>query len=373
MDEIWTKEGLLPYVEKFFPGEAFGTIEEIGDGNINYVCRYTAPSGKTVIFKKADRLLKSSGRPLDQGRMAMEAGYLERAEQIAPGYTPHILSFDAKESLLVMEDIGSYKNLRTLLLEGTLYPGTGKRIAEFLSAMLVETGSFLMEPEKKKDLVKRFINPEMCAISEDLVLKEPYYNDKNRNQIYPGEEAFVKRNLYENQVLRNRVLKLRMKFLDCSEALLHGDLHTGSIFVKPCGVKIIDSEFAFFGPAGYDIGNVLAHFLIAYITGQHKGRDKDFLLQVETEMRDFYESVFRLMEERLIKEANRDFYTDRFLKAYIENLKEDTLGYAGTEIIRRTVGDTSVPDITSVPEEKRLASDVALLNMGIRLVMGEAF
>ena len=31
-----------------------------------------------------------------------------------------------------------------------------------------------------------------------------------------------------------------------AQALLHGDLHTGSIFANEQGVKVIDPEFAFY-------------------------------------------------------------------------------------------------------------------------------
>jgi 5-methylthioribose kinase len=40
-----------------------------------------------------------------------------------------------------------------------------------------------------------------------------------------------------------------------AQALIHGDLHTGSILIKEDSMKVIDPEFAFYGPMGYDIGN----------------------------------------------------------------------------------------------------------------------
>ena len=43
-----------------------------------------------------------------------------------------------------------------------------------------------------------------------------------------------------------------------AQALIHGDLHTGSIFIKEDSTKVIDAEFAFYGPIGYDVGNVIA-------------------------------------------------------------------------------------------------------------------
>lgn len=51
-----------------------------------------------------------------------------------------------------------------------------------------------------------------------------------------------------------------------AQALVHGDLHSGSIFVNEEGLKVIDPEFAYYGPIGYDIGNVIGNmFLLGHI------------------------------------------------------------------------------------------------------------
>ena len=42
------------------------------------------------------------------------------------------------------------------------------------------------------------------------------------------------------------------------EALIHGDLHTGSIMVTESETRVIDPEFAFYGPMGFDVGAVSA-------------------------------------------------------------------------------------------------------------------
>ena len=50
--------------------------------------------------------------------------------------------------------------------------------------------------------------------------------------------------------------------MNAPQALIHGDLHFGSVFAKPDGVVVFDPEFCFFGPVGYDLGNLIAHFLL---------------------------------------------------------------------------------------------------------------
>jgi len=39
------------------------------------------------------------------------------------------------------------------------------------------------------------------------------------------------------------------KFLNQPEALIHGDLHSGSVMVTESDTRVIDPEFAFYGPS----------------------------------------------------------------------------------------------------------------------------
>ena len=63
-------------LHRFAPDEPTACTE-IGDGNINYVFRVVSEAdGHSVIVKQADRLLRSSGRPLDMVRNKIEAAIL---------------------------------------------------------------------------------------------------------------------------------------------------------------------------------------------------------------------------------------------------------------------------------------------------------
>ena len=52
-------------------------------------------------------------------------------------------------------------------------------------------------------------------------------------------------------------------FIERSQALLHGDAHTGSIMVTQDTTFVIDAEFAFYGPLAFDVSKMLANLLIA--------------------------------------------------------------------------------------------------------------
>jgi 5-methylthioribose kinase len=121
-----------------------------------------------------------------------------------------------------------------------------------------------MDRAEKKERVSRFTNIELCDITEDLVFTEPYYNYKNRNVILAENQDFVESNLYNNERLKAEVGILRDEFMNHAQALIHGDLHSGSIFANEDGIKVIDPEFAFYGPMGYDVGKRHRQFILCW-------------------------------------------------------------------------------------------------------------
>lgn len=54
------------------------------------------------------------------------------------------------------------------------------------------------------------------------------------------------------------------RFCERAQALIHGDLHTGSIMVTHDSTQVIDPEFAFYGPMGFDIGAFLGNLILAF-------------------------------------------------------------------------------------------------------------
>lgn len=61
-------------------------------------------------------------------------------------------------------------------------------------------------------------------------------------------------------------LVLLCRFIERTQALVHGDLHTGSIMVTQESTQVIDPEFAFYGPMGFDIGAFLGNLILAFFS-----------------------------------------------------------------------------------------------------------
>lgn len=367
----WTAEYVENYLRKTMAEWTQSqslSVSEIGDGNINYVYRVCDTiSGKSLVLKRSDELLRSSGRPLDTGRSRIEAEVLRLQGQWAPGLVPKVFHYDELNHIIIMEDLSDHENLRYALMEGKIFPHLPSRIGRFVAAVTLPTTDLASDRRKKKRQVARLINPDLCDITEDLVLSEPYTDYKGRNVITKGNEDFVREWIYQDERLKTEVGKLRHRFMNHAQALLHGDLHTGSIFVTEESFKVIDPEFAFYGPIGYDLGNVVANLCFAWAHsyyGERSGRE-DFLRWIREAVAESVESFktqWQSEYERSVKDEMAKGAS--FQQWYLEEILADAAGYAGTELIRRIIGDSKVKDITSLKQpEQRIEAERHLITV----------
>jgi len=327
---------------------------EIGDGNINYVYRILSKDrSSSIVVKQADKKLRSSGRNLDRDRIRIEAEALILEGELAPGMVPKIYLYDEIMNCIIMEDLSEYQIMREALLDGKICKNFAEKISDFLVNTMIPTTDFVKSPMEKKKMVKNFINPELCDISERLVFTDPY-TDIEENTFQEDNKVFVESTLYKDEKLHTEVLKLKNEFMTNAQALIHGDLHTGSIFVKDDEIKIIDSEFAFYGPIGYDIGNVIANLIFAKIRNLILNRTpnnfdiwitKTIKNTLDLFKKKFYKYLFKNTEENSIK-------TKGFYQWYLNGILEYTAGAAGLEIIRRIVGEAKVADIETIKKSK---------------------
>lgn len=335
---------------------------EIGDGNINYVFRVVdQDTGKSIIVKQAGlktRIEPDLGVSTDRGRI--EAKILKIQNEFAPGLVPEIYLYDEIMCAMIMEDMVGHTMMRTGLLNHETYPEFADHVTTFLANCLLRTSDLVMNHKEKKELVKEFINPDLCGITEDLVFMEPYTDCFDRNHVFPPNKAFIQKELYEDESLRLEAAKLKFEFMNHAQALIHGDLHTGSVFINQEHTYIFDPEFAFYGPMGYDIGNVIANLLFAWCNGdadiEEPEKREEFCTWCLDAIADTvdlfvqkYDSVYDEYSTELMAR------TPGFKAWYLSGILADTAGAAGTEGIRRIDGMANVKDITSISDESKRA------------------
>ncbi|MFC5529370.1 S-methyl-5-thioribose kinase [Cohnella yongneupensis] len=358
-----------------FSAEGELVCSEIGDGNLNLVFHVTQPStGAGVIVKQALPYAKVVGEswPLTLDRARIESEALRIEGRHAPGLVPEVYYTDHELALTVMEDLSSHVIMRRGLIEGGVYPKFADDISEFLARTLFFTSDLGMNQQEKKTLAASFSNPELCKITEDLIFDHPYTDaDTNSFDDHLKEEAAL---LWSDQELHLEVALLREKFLTHAQALLHGDLHTGSIFITPDSTKIIDPEFAYFGPMGFDIGAVLANLLLNFASQEHwsdndsaRQARRAYLIETVRDIWTGFERKFRALWDA--HGVDRIARTAGYQDDYMQRLLQDSVGFAGSKMVRRIVGLAHVADIDKIPEPAvRGQAQVIALAIGKSLI-----
>ncbi len=340
-----------------FAADAELSCSEIGDGNLNYVYRIVdAKYGKTIIVKQAGEHLRiSSAMTASTDRNRIESEILQIQDKYASGYVPKIYGYDTVMCACAMEDLSDHELMRYALMRHEIFPQFAEDISTYMVNTLLMTTDVVMGHKEKKALVKGFINPDLCEITEDLVLTEPYNDCNSRNIVEPEIADFVKKELYEDSALHLAVAKLKFDFMNNAQALIHGDLHTGTIFVKKDSTRVFDPEFAFYGPIGYDTGNVIANLIFAYDSGAAYGKT-EFCEWIKSCIKDtvdlFVKKFVACYDENVTDVMAK---VPGFREDYLGTVLRDTASYAGTELIRRTVGMAQVKDVNTIEDAAKRA------------------
>lgn len=354
-------DDIVEYVKEkydFFDKDAELSVKEIGDGNLNYVFRVRdEKTGKSVILKHSGIETRArSGRHVDTDRNRIEAEILMLQDKYAPGYVPKIYGYDPVMCCMAMEDLKDYEVMRGALLNYEKYPFFADQITTYMVNILLATTDVAMDHKEKKKLVKSYINPDLCTITEQLVYSDSFGNFAGKNYVVDELKDYVEKEIYEDKELRLEAAKLKFEFMEHAQALLHGDLHSGSIFINKDGLKVFDPEFAFYGPMGYDLANVIAHTIFTKfhsIAMQEEGNEKE-------EFQEWTDSVIRESVDLFIEKFTKKYdeictdcmaKTEGFREYYLGQVIHDAAGVAGCELIRRIVGVAKVKDITDISDD----------------------
>jgi 5-methylthioribose kinase len=349
-------------------------VSEVGDGNLNLVFIVEGPKGDACV-KQALPYVRLVGEdwPLDLRRAWFEHRAASIQSAHAPGQIPELLHYDDQLYLIAMERCRPHAIMRRGMVQGVVYPAFAGQIAEYLATTLYFTSDMALPAAEKKQLVAEFCgNTELCKITEDLIFTDPYMVcDRNRWTSPQLDDAAAR--VREDAALKRAVSALKLKFLSEAQALLHGDLHTGSIMVTEEDTKVIDPEFAFFGPMGFDVGKLLGNLLMSFFSQRgHEGapgeRDayRAWILATVEEIWDRFSHRF---VELWSSYQTGDAYPRALFDgpegrsslreaqaAYLRQLFEDCLGYAGAAMVRRTLGLAHNLDMEAIADPDLRAS-----------------
>lgn len=367
------------------------TISEVGDGNLNLVFIIKGASGGVAV-KQALPYVRLVGEswPLPLSRSHYEYLALTQQARLAPGLVPVVLHQDEALALVAMELLEPHIIMRKGLVAGTQYPRFVEDITTFLARTLFLSSDIAVPAAEKKEAIAAFAgNHALCKITEDLIFTDPYRVAEQNRWTSPWLDATAAR-FRDDLDAHVAISRLKLKFLGSAEALIHGDLHTGSIMVTERETRVIDPEFAFYGPMGFDIGAVIGNLLMSYLASPGHERSAGERRAFEAWVLETIEQVWMEFARKFLDlwrtDAKGDAYpptlfagpagaerleTER--QAYMAGLFEDTLGFAAAKTIRRILGLAHNIDFELIEDERlraicearslRLARDM-LVNTG---------
>jgi len=242
------------------------SVTEVGDGNLNLVFICRGSDRRSLVLKQALPYVRLVGPswPMTEERAAREAAAIT-AHSAVSSHVCRLIDFDPERHVLALEDLSDHTVLRTYLNTGGDHTGVAERLGGYVADVAFGTSFLALGEEQFRLRAAESINTELCALTEDVVFTEPFLGAE-RNSVRPDVQPQVD-TLQQDAAWLDAALAMKLRFLTVQEALLHGDLHSGSVFVRrghPAGpgpttggeadstlsVKTFDSEFACYGPIG---------------------------------------------------------------------------------------------------------------------------
>lgn len=348
-------------------------VREVGDGNLNFVFVVEGPAGG-VVLKQALPYLRLVGEswPLPLRRAFFEHQALVTEARVAPQHVPEVFHFDETLALTVMAYLSPHIILRKGLIRGIVYPNLADHMATFMAETLFAT-SDLGQPAaaKKKQMALFCDNIELCRITEDLVFTDPWRLADGNRWTSPQLDATAAA-VRSDGPWKRAAQEFKLKFLGEAQALIHGDLHSGSIMVTESDSRAIDPEFAFYGPMGFDVGALIGNLYLAFFSQSghetrpgDRDRYRDWILQTVEAVWTLFDGRFRALWNKahggdvfmpdLFSSGPDQAAFDAAQDAYMRRLFVDSLGFGGCKMTRRILGLAHVEDMESIADPERRA------------------
>jgi 5-methylthioribose kinase len=343
-------------------------IREVGDGNLNLVFIVEGTDG-SVCVKQALPYVRAAGPswPMSPERAFFENSYYTAVAPYVGALIPRIYHYDAQLYCTVMERLSPHIILRHGLIAGRRYENLARDIGEYIARACFFTSDFARPFERKMDGIALFAaNKPLVRISVDLIFADPYFLSARNRHTSPQLDEIVS-TLRRDAPLKVAAARFGQKFISEAQALIHGDLHSGSVMVTENDSRVIDPEFAFYGPIGFDLGAFFGNLLLSWYSqpghstpNDDRGAYQEWLLQ---QPKIFWETFRTRFLALWTEDAKGDAFpaamfstsADRAAlqsarSAFLNSLFADMLGFGACKMIRRILGFAHVVDFECIQD-----------------------
>jgi len=353
-------------------------IKDIADGNLNLVYSITDRDDpeNTILIKQAlPHLRVVEEWKLIKERLEFEAKYYQVVDELGVGFIPEFYGYDDAMCVIMMENLNNHIILRKGITEGKIYPDAGKDVGLFLGKMLYQTSDFHMDYFHKVKETIRFSNPHLCDLTHLAIFTGPFTPGKAGAlplEINPLINSQVL-SYRDDQELKTSVMAMKYDFMTKAQALLHGDLHSGSLMVNENETRIIDPEFCFFGPMGFDLGLIIGSIFLNYATQfahiSDFGKRREYQSYLMNVVKDIWVTFTQEFETQWSAEADI-LCTPQFRRNFIREILRDMAGYAGSKMLRRVMRGTNLVDFLAIKDDGKRAEAISLnLEIGKNFIL----
>jgi len=366
-------------------------VREVGDGNLNLVFIVEGGAG-SVCVKQALPYVRVAGPgwPMSPQRAYFEQAYFRSVAPFVGAAIPKIHHYDPQLQCIVMERLAPHIILRQGLIAGQRYPHVARDIGEYVARACFFTSDLARPFEQKMDGIALFArNQPLLRITMDLIFAEPYFAAERNRHTSPQLDAAV-RALRVDGAVKTAAAGFGHKFLSCPQALIHGDLHSGSVMVTATDSRVIDPEFAFYGPIGFDLGAFFANLLLSWYSQPGHAAAADDRCAYRDWILDQARTFWTTFHDRFVALWTSDGEGDAFSKRmfgergdaaalaqaradFMNMLFADMLGFGACKMIRRILGFAHVLDLDGIADASvRARCESAALTMAVTLLRAPA-
>jgi len=232
------------------------SLEKPGEGNMNFVLR-AITNQRSFILKQARPWVEKFPQidaPVE--RVAVEAQFFQSLQTIHSinTFIPKCLGFDETNFILATEDLGKGADYSFLYQKDNVLTHSDiEGLTQYLSTL-----HQVAIPVDFPD------NLAMRGLNHEHIFNFPYLEENgfNLDEVQVGLQAAAMP-YKTNVALKEKINACGTIYLAKGNHLLHGDFYPGSWLKVADGLKVIDPEFGFIGPAELDLGILIAHLIMA--------------------------------------------------------------------------------------------------------------
>jgi 5-methylthioribose kinase len=298
-------------------------------------------------------------------RAFFENSYYRAVAPYVGGLIPKIYHYDPSLFCTVMERLSPHIILRQGLIAGRRYESIGRDMGEYVARSCFFTSDFAWPFERKMDGAALFAgNKALVRITVDLIFQDPYLVSERNHHTSPQLDA-VAADLRRDGPLKLAAARFGQKFLDQNQALVHGDLHSGSVMVTENDSRVIDPEFAFYGPIGFDLGAFFGNLLLNWYSQPGHATANDARAAYQEWILEQAKAFWHIFRGRFLalwaEHAQGDALPTVMFSApeeavtllsarnaFLDSLFADMLGFGACKMIRRILGFAHVIDFDSI-------------------------